>query len=488
MIVLASQSDIVRVVTGSAVTTDVVVNYEDTNQGAAQFGSTRSAITTAATTTVLASPAASSQRKVLSLVVRNTHATSTQTAQVSVYDGSTAYKITPNVLLYAGESLVISPTDVFMLDANGQKKIENNSLAMTVAEHVHYEAPIAAELVTIKAAADVANGAVTIAAQPDFPRKLQVRIVDGDSSITAGTLTLVGVGASGQAVTQTIALTGGTQTVITTDAYATLTSGTVANLAGAAAGDTLGIGVGAALALPATYSPTPGSFSVFKSDVNNANEAVGTVDEVAGTISPTSAANASRTFDFWYTYKITSQPTITMAAHVHYEAPITADLTTIVAALDPIANANLTIAAQPDFPRKLQIRVVDANSSTTAGTLTITGKNQHGLVVSESFSLSGGTATKTSVNAYATLTSAVVSGVVGAAAGDTIGIGPATALALPAALSPVPGSFSVFKSCVANANEAVGTVDSTAGTIVPTSVPNGTRVYDFFYTFQVRVA
>lgn len=179
--------------------------------------------------------------------------------------------------------------------------------------HVKYAAPIAAELITIKADAAVADGAIVVAAQPDFPRKLQVRITDANSSISAGTLTLVGVGPSGEAVTEEVALTGGTATKTTTYAYATVTSGTVAGLAGNEGADNLSIGVAAALGLPGCKTPASSAFAVYKADVENANEAVGTVDATAGTIVPTTAPNGARVFDFWYTYSVTP----TQNTHTH---------------------------------------------------------------------------------------------------------------------------------------------------------------------------
>lgn len=170
------------------------------------------------------------------------------------------------------------------------------------AGHVRYEAPIAGDLVTIVADVGLANGALTIAAQPDVPRKLQVRITDANSSISAGTVTLVGVGARGQAVSQVIALAGGTRTVTTDEAFATLTSATVASLAGAATGDNIGIGPSNALGLPVPQGAR--DVAVHKANVANANEAVGTVDATAGTIVPTTAPNGTRVFDFWFTYRL----------------------------------------------------------------------------------------------------------------------------------------------------------------------------------------
>lgn len=193
-----------------------------------------------------------------------------------------------------------------------------NATATNVAEArsfcVRYEAPIAADLVTIKAAADVANGAITIAAQPDYPRKLQVRIVDANSSISAGNLTLVGVGPSGEVVGQVIPLAGGTRTVVTDQAYASIDpSSAVAGLVGAATGDTLGIGPSAALGLPGQKTPGSTTFAVHKANVDNANEAVGTVDATAGTVTPTTAPNGTHTYQFWYTAAVT----VAQNAHTH---------------------------------------------------------------------------------------------------------------------------------------------------------------------------
>lgn len=170
------------------------------------------------------------------------------------------------------------------------------------AGHVHLANPAAAALTGIVNTVDAADGVQSLAAQPDVPRKLQVRVVDADSSISAGSLVLVGVGARGQAVTQTIALAGGTKTVTTTDAYATLTSATISGLADAAAGDTVGIGPATALGLPVAQGST--AAAVFRALVDDAAETVGTVDATAGTIAPTTAPNGTHDYDFHFTYTV----------------------------------------------------------------------------------------------------------------------------------------------------------------------------------------
>src|SRR5574337_245132 len=166
-------------------------------------------------------------------------------------------------------------------------------------------APIAAELISIKAAAAAANGAITIAAQPKHPTKLQIRQVIV-TAITAGTLTLVGIDARGNAITEVIDLAAAaTITKSTAKAFAKLTSGTVAGLTGGGDG-MLVICVGTALGLPRPAQCQ--ALSVFKAGVSAngsgapADEAVGTVDAVAGTIAPTTAADGIKCFEFWYQF------------------------------------------------------------------------------------------------------------------------------------------------------------------------------------------
>ncbi len=168
----------------------------------------------------------------------------------------------------------------------------------------------AAELISVVAAVLPSNAALTIALQPDVARKLQVRIVTGS---TAGTLTLVGVDQNGNAATQAIDISssGGTRTVITDKAYATLTSATISGGSGFAG--TVGIGVGAALGIPTNKTPAATAFSVYKAQVNGADETVGTVDATAMTIIPTTAPDAAHSYAFWYNFTVTP----TQAAHNH---------------------------------------------------------------------------------------------------------------------------------------------------------------------------
>jgi hypothetical protein len=181
------------------------------------------------------------------------------------------------------------------------------STETTFSRQVYYVNPIAEELITIAADALCANGVVVLtAAQPDYPRCLALRITIAVNPITAGIATVVGVGPSGEAISEAVSLIAAiSKTVYTDHAFATVTSITVSGkVGGAGAGDNLSVGVSSKLGLPASVSPAPTSWAVHKANVANANEAVGTVDADYGTIDPTTPPDATADFSFFYTYTV----------------------------------------------------------------------------------------------------------------------------------------------------------------------------------------
>jgi hypothetical protein len=195
--------------------------------------------------------------------------------------------------------LITSPQDPSQYNANFNSIINALNALLTNTGQTTYLAPLAADLVRVKAAAAAVAGTITIAAQPDVPRKLQVRIVVA-TPITVGTLTLVGTNAQGATITEVVSLVQGvTTTLTTTNAFAHLTSGTVSALTGGGDG-TLGIGGATALALNLPQGFT--NLVVFKETANALDAAVGTVDATAGTVVPTSVPNATLNYQWHYTY------------------------------------------------------------------------------------------------------------------------------------------------------------------------------------------
>ena len=84
MLLLASTSDIIRVVTDAAVTVDVHASFVD-NDTAINPLRTNTAISTATTTTVVASPGSGVERNVKLLSIRNEHASSQVEVTVEHY-------------------------------------------------------------------------------------------------------------------------------------------------------------------------------------------------------------------------------------------------------------------------------------------------------------------------------------------------------------------------------------------------------------------
>jgi hypothetical protein len=107
MLLLTSTSDIVRIVTGSAVSTiSVHASYVDNNAGTITPGRLNTNITTATTTTVVAAPGSGVQRNVKMLMIENNNATLSTTVTVQHFDGTTSCDLM-TVTLLAGENLAM---------------------------------------------------------------------------------------------------------------------------------------------------------------------------------------------------------------------------------------------------------------------------------------------------------------------------------------------------------------------------------------------
>lgn len=195
--------------------------------------------------------------------------------------------------------------------------------AMKFCGHVSYLNPIAAELITIAAdALMVDSTAHTLTGvQPDFPRPLALRVTDADTSITAGLITVVGTSYDGSAITEDIDIGGGgTATYNTTLSYATVTSVTPGVLTGEGAGDNLSVGVAAGLGLPIPDGAT--GVAVSNTIVDGVVEAVAGLDTTGNFIEPTTAANGTHDYDFYYQYTVTP----VQSAHTHTASGAAADV------------------------------------------------------------------------------------------------------------------------------------------------------------------
>ena len=172
-----------------------------------------------------------------------------------------------------------------------------------------------------------------------------------------------------------------------------------------------------------------------------------------------------------------------IAAHVGVPVPLAADapasVATLMAAVLPADGAQI-VAVQPDVPRKIQVEVLLGPSTT--GDVTVAGLDPSGAVITETFSIAAIALLK-SAKAYSKITAITMANVTGAA--GTVGIGPAIDLGVPLSQVPAGSGVVVFKAACDGADEAVGVVDAAAGTIAPTTAPNGVHDYDFWYTYSV---
>jgi hypothetical protein len=128
MLLLNSTSKI-QVVTGSTGTIEVHASWMDFLAGVVTPGPTNTpTITTATTTDVVASPAASTTRNVKFLSVSNDHATTSNAIDINHTDGTNVETIWQGTLL-AGETVVLDANGIWTVyTANGVPKLASTKL------------------------------------------------------------------------------------------------------------------------------------------------------------------------------------------------------------------------------------------------------------------------------------------------------------------------------------------------------------------------
>lgn len=120
MINLTSTSDIIQVVTSAAAQIEVHASWVDILAGVGTLGRTNTPhIVTATTTTVVAAPAASTQRNLKHLNITNDHPSASCTVSVEHFDGTTTIELIAFILL-PGENMIFNEIGRWAhRDANG---------------------------------------------------------------------------------------------------------------------------------------------------------------------------------------------------------------------------------------------------------------------------------------------------------------------------------------------------------------------------------
>jgi hypothetical protein len=178
-------------------------------------------------------------------------------------------------------------------------------------------------------------------------------------------------------------------------------------------------------------------------------------------------------------------PTTIKARHYNLGA-VAAALATAVVASAALSNGTLTVAGQPDISRPVQFVINPGVSAITAGLLTIVYNDSQGQAVTEALSLATALSTAktlTSSHGVSSLTSAIVTGLVGGTSPNIQG-GTNPNVALPVDGGAV--AITVFKATADSANDTLptapaGSVD--ARVITPHTVPNGTHALSFGVNF-----
>lgn len=163
-------------------------------------------------------------------------------------------------------------------------------------------------------------------------------------------------------------------------------------------------------------------------------------------------------------------------------APVVADPDRIVTAVD-WGDGTLTIAAQPDVPRNVTVALTDANNSITDGTMTITGTNIHGTVVTETVTFTQAKAGFTGSRIFAVISSVEIAdtdGTVGAGVDQlTVGIGNVIGLPSPISASAAVKHVYLGGTRVASPTIATGAINS--GVNVAAATYNGSKALDVYY-------
>lgn len=122
MLILASTADKLNLVTSSAANTDVQVSYADFAAGVVTLSRKNTAIAAAATNDITGSPAASTQRNIKHISVRNKHASTSQTVTFQHTDGATVVELFSCILL-AGQQMVYDGEQGFRVYSGGSQRI-----------------------------------------------------------------------------------------------------------------------------------------------------------------------------------------------------------------------------------------------------------------------------------------------------------------------------------------------------------------------------
>jgi hypothetical protein len=215
MLLLTSTSDVLQIVTDAAASVDVHASWLDNAAGTVTPGRTNTAIATAATTTVVDSPGASTQRNVQTLIVRNKSAATSSAVTVRHSDGSTIVELFKVTLYPAQELTYIDGQGWEIFDSRGNQLVSQQLSGYPVFYDAQRDFGFVGDLVT------TFDGACNSAA----PTKITSATAAFVATDVGKRITLAGAGAAGAQYTGTIsAVDSGTQVTVSPNITTTVTT------------------------------------------------------------------------------------------------------------------------------------------------------------------------------------------------------------------------------------------------------------------------
>ena len=255
MLILASTSESLEIITSAAGSVDYVAGYADHTTSGATAGSATGNISTATTTTAIAAPAASTQRQIREVTVRNA-GTAANHVTVQLKPSGTALTIV-KAALQPGETLAYSAGQGwYSLDSAGREKTTSALAQETGYTLAIHKVGVTMEAIGVWHSHHAATGTPG-AWSPGTPG-LAGRATDGTTAADAGSLP-IRTPASGGAYLASFVAAGSvaasfalidilwvnTGTVVTTTTAQTVTSATFGarDLDGATAGNGVMLGI-----------------------------------------------------------------------------------------------------------------------------------------------------------------------------------------------------------------------------------------------------
>lgn len=163
-------------------------------------------------------------------------------------------------------------------------------------------APAAGAAGTFVASTALSNGTLTVAAQPDAPRLASIRIDPGTVAVSAGNVAVNYIGNDGQTITDNVSAVTAASTIVSTNTSRGVVHINSVVVTGVSGGASPGIQMDSLNALAMIVAPGFVDFTALKLTVDNANSGIASTQSSAACITPSTAPNATHTYNMVASY------------------------------------------------------------------------------------------------------------------------------------------------------------------------------------------